>query len=78
MVRIVKGSVRMPVSIVEPDGRMAVTASYHPDFLAKSGWLAEHGMAIGARGCFDAGDPDRVASLCGEIYGADGVNQSSA
>ena len=25
----------MRVSIVEPDGRLAVTAPYHPDFLAK-------------------------------------------
>jgi DNA repair protein RadC len=62
----------MPVSIVEQDGRIAVSTPYHPNFPARARMLG--GTWDGDRRVwlFDAGDHDRVRSLCREIYGTDG------
>jgi DNA repair protein RadC len=62
----------MPVSIVEQDGRIIVTSPYHPNFPARARMLG--GTWDGDRRVwlFDAGDHDRVRSLCDEIYGTDG------
>ncbi len=60
----------MPLSIVEQDGRIAVSSPYHPDFPARARGLG--GSWDGARRVwvFDAGDRERVEALCRDIYGA--------
>jgi DNA repair protein RadC len=63
----------MPLSIVEEeDGRIAVSSPYHALFPARARSLG--GIWDRARRVwvFDAGDHDRVRSLCREIYGTDG------
>jgi DNA repair protein RadC len=63
----------MPLSIVEgEDGRIAVSSPYHPDFPARARGLGGTWDAARRVWMFDAGDNDRVRSLCCEIYGADG------
>src|ERR1700757_1146778 len=65
----------MPLLIVEEgDGRIAVTSPYHPDFPPRARSLG--GVWDSARRVwlFDAGDDDRVRSLCSEIYGSDAGN----
>jgi DNA repair protein RadC len=63
----------MPLSIVEgEDGRIAVSSPYHPAFPARArslGGVWDAGRRVWV---FDAGDHDRVKSLCREVYGADG------
>jgi DNA repair protein RadC len=63
----------MPVSIVEQDGRLAVTAPYHPDFPARARMIG--GTWDGDRRVwvFDADDSDRVRTLCQDVYGTDGT-----
>jgi UPF0758 N-terminal len=63
----------MPVSIVEQDGRLAVTTPYHPDFPARARMIG--GTWDGDRRVwfFDADDSDRVRTLCQEVYGTDGT-----
>jgi len=69
---------RMPLSIVEEaDGRIAVRSPYHPNFPARARslggiWDKERRIWI-----FDAGDHDRVRSLCREIYGTDDQENGS-
>src|SRR5206468_12387325 len=61
----------MPVSIVEQDGRIAVSSPYHPRFPARARSLGGIWDAIQRAWLFDAADHDRVRSLCREIYGSD-------
>jgi DNA repair protein RadC len=63
----------MPLSIVEQDGRIAVSTPYHPHFPAKARSLGGIWDATRRVWVFDAGDHDRVKSLCREIYGTDGL-----
>ncbi len=63
----------MPLSIVEQDGRIAVSTPYHPNFPAKARSLGGIWDAAQRVWVFDAGDHDRVKSLCREIYGTDGL-----
>jgi DNA repair protein RadC len=62
----------MPLSIVEQDGRIAVSTPYHPNFPAKARSLGGIWDAARRVWVFDAGDHERVRSLCREIYGTDG------
>ena len=59
----------MPFSIVERDGRIAVSSPYHPDFPSRARGLGGSWDALRHVWLFDLGDHDRVASLCREIYG---------
>ena len=62
----------MPLSIVEDgDGRIAVSSPYHPHFPPKARGLGGVWDAARRVWVFDAGDHDRVRSLCREIYGTD-------
>jgi DNA repair protein RadC len=61
----------MPLSIVERDGHIAVSSPYHPDFPARARGLGGNWDAARRVWVFDAGDRDRVKSLCREIYGTD-------
>ncbi len=61
----------MPLSIVEEDGRIAVTSPYHPNFPARARGLGGTWDAVRRVWVFDAREHDRVKSLCREIYGAD-------
>jgi DNA repair protein RadC len=63
----------MPISIVEQDGRIAVTTPYHPTFPPRARSLGGIWDAARRVWLFDAGDHDRVRLLCREIYGADGL-----
>jgi len=63
----------MPFSIVERDGRIAVSSPYHPDFPSRARGLGGSWDALRHVWLFDLGDHDRVASLCREIYGGDGA-----
>jgi DNA repair protein RadC len=64
----------MPLSIVEEqDGRIAVSSPYHPDFPFRARSLGGIWDTARRVWVFDAGDHDRVRSLCREIYGADGL-----
>jgi DNA repair protein RadC len=63
----------MPLSIVEQDGRIAVSTPYHPNFPAKARSLGGIWDAAQRVWVFDAGDHERVKSLCREIYGMDGL-----
>ena len=60
----------VPLSIVEEDGRIAVTSPYHPNFPARARVLGGSWDAVRRVWLFDAGQRDRVKSLCEEIYGA--------
>src|SRR6266404_9847953 len=62
----------MPVSLVEQDGRIAVSSPYHPRFPARARSLGGTWDAAQRVWLFDAADHDRVRSLCREIYGTDG------
>jgi DNA repair protein RadC len=62
------------VSIVERDGRLAVSSPYHPDFPPRARMLGGEWDAVRRLWLFDAGDGDRVRSLCREVYGTDGVD----
>jgi DNA repair protein RadC len=63
----------MPLLIVEEeDGRIAVSSPYHPGFPIKARSLGGIWDAARRMWIFDAGDHDRVKSLCREIYGTDG------
>lgn len=70
---MVKAGRRVPFSIVERDGRIAVTSSYHPDFPARARMLG--GEWNGARRVwlFNAAEEERVKALCREIFGTDGT-----
>jgi len=63
----------MPLSIVEEDGRIAVSSPYHPNFPARARSLGGSWDPARRVWVFDAGDHDRVKSLCREIYGTDGA-----
>jgi len=64
----------MPLLIVEEeDGRIAVSSPYHPNFPARARSLGGVWDARRRVWVFDAGDHDRVRSLCREIYGTDGL-----
>src|ERR1700737_5263643 len=62
----------MPVSLVEQDGRIAVSSPYHPHFPARARSLGGTWDAAQRVWLFAAADHDRVRSLCREIYGTDG------
>jgi DNA repair protein RadC len=64
----------MPVSIVEQDGRLAVSSPYHPNFPARARLLGGEWNAARHVWIFDACEDDRVRSLCREIYGTDGAD----
>jgi DNA repair protein RadC len=61
----------MPVSLVEQDGRIAVSSPYHPNFPARARSLGGTWDAAQRVWLFDAADHERVMSLCREIYGTD-------
>jgi DNA repair protein RadC len=61
----------MTISIVEQDGRIAVSTPYHPDFPARARFLGGRWDRARRAWMFDAGERERVTSLCREIYGAD-------
>ena len=60
------------LSIVEQDGRIAVTSPYHPNFPARARILGGQWDSVRRVWVFDAREHDRVKSLCREIYGTDG------
>jgi hypothetical protein len=62
----------MAVSIVEQDGRLAVSTPFHPDFPARARFLGGRWDRARHAWIFDAGERDRVMLLCREIYGAGG------
>jgi len=71
---MLKAGRRMPLLIVEEeDGRIAVSSPYHPNFPARARSLGGVWDARRRVWVFDAGDHDRVRSLCREIYGTDGL-----
>ena len=61
----------MPLSIVEEDGRIAVTSPYHPNFPARARVLGGTWDPARRVWLFDLGDRERVRTLCSEIYGPD-------
>src|SRR5437868_6670601 len=61
----------MPVSLIEQDGRIAVSSPYHPQFPARARSLGGTWDAARRVWLFDAADHDRVKSLCREIYGTE-------
>src|SRR5487761_896749 len=61
----------MPLSIVEEDGRIAVTSPYHPNFPARARILGGTWDPARRVWLFDLGDRERVRTLCSEIYGPD-------
>ena len=63
----------MPLSIVEEDGRIAVTSPYHPNFPARARVLGGTWDPARRVWLFDLGDRERVRTLCSEIYGPDGT-----
>ncbi len=63
----------MPLSIVEEDGRIAVTSPYHPNFPARARVLGGTWDAARRVWLFDLSDRERVRTLCSEIYGPDGT-----
>ncbi|MGH7029914.1 MAG: RadC family protein [Stellaceae bacterium] len=67
----------MPLSIVEQDGRIAVSSPYHPNFPARARGLGGSWDAARRVWMFDAGDQERVKLLCREIYGTDGTDYPS-
>jgi len=68
----------MPVSVVEHDGRIAVSSPYHPNFPARARLLGGDWDAARHVWVFDAGEDDRVRSLCREIYGTDGADGAAS
>jgi DNA repair protein RadC len=64
----------MPVSIVDQDGRLAVSSPYHPNFPARARLLGGEWDVARRVWIFDAREDDRVRSLCREIYGTDGAD----
>jgi DNA repair protein RadC len=71
------GGRRMPLSIVEQDGRIAVSTPYHPSFPHRARGLGGVWDAGRRVWVFDAADHDRVKSLCREIYGSDAPEHGS-
>jgi DNA repair protein RadC len=67
----------MPLSIVEQDGRIAVSTPYHPNFPARARMLGGEWDAARRVWMFDASDEVRVRRLCQEIYGADGSDAAA-
>jgi DNA repair protein RadC len=67
----------MAVSIVEQDGRIAVNSPYHPNFPPRARFLGGEWDAARRVWVFDAGEEDRVRSLCREIYGTDGADEGA-
>jgi hypothetical protein len=67
----------MPLSIVERDGRIIVSSSYHPSFPARARSLGGIWDKAQRVWVFDAADHDRVRSLCAEIYGPDALENSN-
>ena len=65
----------MPVSIVEQDGRLAVSSPYHPNFPARARLLGGEWDAARRVWIFEAHEDDRVRSLCRDIYGTDGADR---
>src|SRR5262249_35914370 len=65
----------MPVSIVDQDGRLAVSSPYHPNFPARARLLGGEWDVARRLWTFDAREDDRVRSLCREIYGTDGADE---
>ena len=64
----------MPLSIVEEeDGRIAVSSPYHPNFPVRARSLGGIWDAARRLWVFEAGDHERVRSLCREIYGTDAL-----
>ena len=64
----------MPLSIVEEeDGRIAVSSPYHPNFPVRARSLGGIWDAARRLWVFDAGDHERVRSLCREMYGTDAL-----
>ncbi len=68
----------MPLSIVEQDGRLAVSTPYHPDFPARARMLGGKWDAAQRVWVFDVGENDRVRTLCREIYGTEGTDAAHA
>jgi DNA repair protein RadC len=66
----------MPLSIFEENGRIVVTSPYHPNFPARARGLGGTWDSARRVWMFDAGDHDRVRSLCREIYGTDGTENA--
>src|SRR5215813_13408366 len=67
----------MPVSIVDQDGRLAVSSPYHPNFPARARLLGGEWDVARRLWTFDAREDDRVRSLCREIYGTDGADETA-
>jgi len=67
----------MTVAIVEQDGRLAVSTPYHPDFPARARLLGGRWDGIRRAWMFDAGERERVQSLCQEIYGTWGPESNA-
>jgi DNA repair protein RadC len=65
----------MPLSIVEQDGRIAVSTPYHPNFPARARMLGGEWDAARRVWIFEAGDEVRVRRLCHEIYGAEDMDR---
>ncbi len=59
----------MPVSIVEEDGRIIVSSPYHPNFPARARILGGSWDPVRRVWRFEAGERERVAALCREVYG---------
>jgi DNA repair protein RadC len=66
----------MPLSIIEEEGRIAVSSPYHPNFPARARSLGGIWNAARRVWVFDSADNDRVRALCREIYGTDGQENS--
>jgi DNA repair protein RadC len=65
----------MAVSIVEQGGRIAVNSPYHANFPPRARFLGGEWDAARRLWVFDAGEENRVRSLCREIYGTDGADE---
>ncbi len=73
MIGVLEAGRWMPLSIVEEDGRIAVSSPYHPNFPARARSLGGSWDAARRVWVFDLRDHDRVKSLCSEIYGTDAM-----
>jgi hypothetical protein len=62
----------MSVKIEQADGRLAVSAPYHPDFPAGARKIGGRFNGTSKEWSFDLRDESRVRALCVEIYGTDG------
>jgi hypothetical protein len=65
-------------SIVDEDGRLAVSSPYHPSFPLRARDIGGEWDAARHVWFFDTKDRDRVIELCREIYGAVGHNSGAA